>query len=80
MIESITSELADIEEQLNTLSSELEALYQQTQYHESLIDNILNAKAIYESASIAQKKAVLHMLINRIEVSDTDEADIFLNI
>jgi DNA invertase Pin-like site-specific DNA recombinase len=80
MIASITSELADIEGQLSSVHSELETLQERSAYHESLIDNILNAKAIYESASIAQKKAVLHMLINRIEVSDTDEADIFLNI
>ncbi len=80
MIHNITVELAEIEEQLTFLNSELNALQQQTAYQEALIADILNAKDIYRSAHIAQKKAVLHMLINRIEVSDTDEADIFLNI
>lgn len=80
MIHNITNELADIEQQLNKVNEDIEALQEQTNYHEALIANILNAKAIYESAPIVQKKAILHMLIDRIEVSDTDSADIFLNI
>lgn len=80
MIHNITNELAELEEQLNKVNKDIEALQEQTNYHEALIANILNAKAIYQTASIAQKKAILHMLINRVEVSDTNEADIFLNI
>lgn len=80
MIHNITNELAELEEQLNKVNKDIEALQEQTNYHEALIANILNAKAIYQTASIAQKKAILHMLINRVEVSDTNSADIFLNI
>ena len=80
MIHNITNELTELEEQLNKVNKDIEALQEQTNYHEALIANILNAKAIYQTASIAQKKAILHMLINRVEVSDTNEADIFLNI
>lgn len=80
MIHNITNELTELEEQLNKVNKDIEALQEQTNYHEALIANILNAKAIYQTASIAQKKAILHMLINRIEVSDTNSADIFLNI
>ena len=80
MIHNITNELAELEEQLNKINKDIEALQEQTNYHEVLIANILNAKEIYKSASIAQKKTILHMLINRVEVSDTNEADIFLNI
>lgn len=80
MIHNITNELTELEEQLNKVNEDIEALQEQTNYHEALIANILNAKAIYQTASIAQKKAILHMLINRVEVSDTNSADIFLNI
>lgn len=80
MIANVTTELAQIEEQLDSYREQLSALQEQTQYHESLIANILNAKAIYGSASIPQKKAVLRTLIDRIEVSDTDSADIYLQI
>lgn len=80
MIHNITNELAELEEQLNKVNKDIEALQEQTNYHEALIANILNAKAIYQTASIAQKKAILHMLINRVEVSDTNSADLFLNI
>jgi hypothetical protein len=80
MIHNITNELSDIEKQLNTLRSELETLHQQSAYQEALVADILKAKSIFKSATIAQKKAILQLLINRIEVSDTNEADIFLNI
>mgnify|MGYP003290793081 CR=1 FL=1 len=80
MIASVTSELAEIEQQLTTLNEELDALQEQTAYQESLIADILNAKAIYETATIPQKKAILHMLINRIEVIDVDSVEIYLNI
>ena len=80
MIANITNELLDIEVQLNKVNEDIKVLQEKTDYHESLIANILNAKAIYKSAPIVQKKAILQMLINRVEVSDTDSADIFLNI
>ena len=80
MIANVTTELAQIEEQLDSYREQLSALQEQTQYHESLIANILEAKAIYGSASVPQKKAVLRTLIDRIEVSDTDSADIYLQI
>lgn len=77
MIATVTNELADIEQQIAALQEQLDAIHEQTAYHESLIAATLQAKAIYESATIAQKKAVLQMLIDRIEVSDTDDADIY---
>ena len=80
MIQGIASELLEIDAQLDRINQELESLKERSAYHESLIANLLNAKAIYKTASIAQKKAILNMLINRIEVSDTNDADIFLNI
>ena len=80
MIHNITNELLDIDVQLDKVNEDINTLQEQTNYHESLIANILNAKSIYQTASIAQKKAVLHLLVFRIEVSETNEADIFLNI
>ena len=80
VIANVSSELTDLEQQLIKINEDIESLQEQTNYHESLIENILNAKAIYKSASIVQKKAILQLLISRIEVSDTNKADIFLNI
>ena len=80
MIHNITNELLDIDVQLDKVNEDINTLQEQTNYHESLIANILNAKSIYQTASIAQKKAVLHLLVSRIEVSETDSANIYLNI
>ena len=80
MIQNITVELAEVEEQLTVLNDELNTIQEQAAYQEALIADILNAREIYKNASIAQKKAVLHMLVNRIEVSDVDSVDIYLNI
>ena len=80
MIATVSNELMNLEQQLTTLNNELESLQEQSAYNESLIVNILNARNIYKSATIQQKKAILHMLINRIEVEDVGAADIFLNI
>ena len=80
MIQNITVELAEVEEQLTVLNNELNTIQEQAAYQEALIADILNAREIYKNASIAQKKAVLHMLVNRIEVSDVDSVDIYLNI
>ena len=80
VIANVSSELTDLEQQLIKINEDIESLQEQTNYHESLIENILNAKTIYKSASIVQKKAILQLLVDRIEVSDTNEADIFLNI
>ena len=80
MIENVGAELSDVKEQLETVNKELEDANKKQEYQEDLIQNILHAKSIYESANVVQKKAILQMLINRIEVSDTDDADIYLNI
>lgn len=80
IIENVGAELSDVKEQLETVNKELEDANKKQEYQEDLIQNILHAKSIYESANVVQKKAILQMLINRIEVSDTDDADIYLNI
>ena len=80
MINDVSVELADIEESLKSFTTTLEELQEQTSHQEALIADILNACDIYKSAAIAQKKAILQLLISRIEVSDVNEADIYLNI
>lgn len=80
MINDVSVELADIEEQLNIQQESLNQIKEQTSYQEALIADILNACDIYKSAAITQKKAILQLLISRIEVSDVNEADIYLNI
>ena len=80
MIQNISVELLEIEEQLESLNNDIESVNSKAAYQESLIQEVLNAKDIYKSATIEQKKAILHLLINRIEVTDVDDADIYLNI
>ena len=80
MINDVSVELADIEEQLNLQRGELEHMQEQAIHQEAIIADILNARDIYKSAGIQQKKAILQMLVNRIEVSDVDSVDIYLNI
>ena len=80
MIASVSEELVDIEEQLNIQQESLNQIKEQTSYQEALIADILNACDIYKNAGTQQKKAVLQLLISRIEVSDVNEADIYLNI
>jgi DNA invertase Pin-like site-specific DNA recombinase len=80
MIESIGSELSNVKEQLEAVNKELEEANKHQEYQEELVQNILNAKEIYQEANVAQKKAILQMLINRIEIEDVNKADIYLNI
>lgn len=80
MINDVSVELADIEEQLNLQRGELEHMQEQAIHQEAIIADILNARDIYKSAGIQQKKAILQMLVNRIEVSDVNDVDIYLNI
>ena len=80
MINDVSVELADIEEQLNLQRGELEHMQQQAIHQEAIIADILNARDIYKSAGIQQKKAILQMLVNRIEVADVNDVDIYLNI
>ena len=44
------------------------------------IRNLLDAKDIYLNASIEGKKSVLHLIVDRIIVSDYDDIEIFLHI
>jgi DNA invertase Pin-like site-specific DNA recombinase len=44
------------------------------------IRNLLDAKDIYLNASIEGKKSVLHLIVDRIIVSDYDDLEIFLHI
>jgi methyl-accepting chemotaxis protein len=80
MIASISAELLEIEAQLEEVNKGMQSVQERTEQEEALIQEILNAKEIYKSATVEQKKAILNLLINRIEVADTDEVDIFLNI
>jgi DNA invertase Pin-like site-specific DNA recombinase len=44
------------------------------------IRNLLDAKDIYLNASIEGKKSVLHLIVDRIIVSDYDDIEVFLHI
>ena len=62
------------------VDNDIESVQDKIVQDEALVREILNAKDIYESATIEQKKAILQLLINRIEVADVDSVDIYLNI
>ena len=80
MINDVSVELADIEEQLNMLRDKLNNIKEYASHQEALIADILNARDIYKNAGTQQKKAVLQLLVDRIEVSDVNDVDIYLNI
>ena len=44
------------------------------------INNLLDAKDIYINASVESKKAVLHLIVDKVIVRDYDALDIFLHI
>ena len=80
LISNKNSEAALLQQRIDDTEMKLQQLIESETTNENIIANILHAKAIYKNATIPQKKAILQMLINRIEVSDTNKADIFLNI
>ena len=80
LITTKQSELEQLELKKDEISARLNNLLNQEQHQEHMIANILEAKRIYTNASPEQKKAILHLLVNRIEVRDTDKVTIFLNI
>lgn len=80
MINDVSGELLEIEEQLNMLRDKLNNIKEYASHQEALIADILNARDIYKNAGTQQKKAVLQLLVDRIEVSDVNDVDIYLNI
>ena len=62
------------------LRDKLNNIKEYASHQEALIADILNARDIYKNAGIQQKKAVLQLLVDRIEVSDVNDVDIYLNI
>jgi hypothetical protein len=80
MIATVRSELLEIEEQLDIVDNDIESVQDKIVQDEALVREVLNARDIYESGTVAQKKAILQLLINRIEVADVNDIDIYLNI
>ena len=80
IINEVSIELETIDNDLVIYNQQLDKLREEDAHQNELIENILEAKDIYRRASDIQKKAILQLLIKKIEVSDTDKFDIFLNI
>ena len=80
LISNKNEELAQLQLSLAEKEAELSLLSEAEKTNEALIANILHAKEIYNSSNKASKKAILQLLIQRIEVTDTDSVDIYLNI
>lgn len=69
-----------LQEELLKKQNEFQLLMNKEMQQESLIKNLLNAKEIYKNATIEQKKAIIQIIVKRIEVRDINDFDIFLNI
>ena len=80
MITNVKEELSEINEKLEQIQFELDSIINEENHQEELVEQVLNAKDIYARADNIKKKAVLNLLIKRIEVSDIDDYDIYLNI
>jgi hypothetical protein len=80
LISNKNSEAAILQKRIDDTEIKLQQLIESENANETLIAATLKAKEIYRSATVPQKKAILRTLIDRIEVSDTNEADIFLQI
>jgi DNA invertase Pin-like site-specific DNA recombinase len=75
-VEEIASLKTDRDEAMIRLSS----TSNKEQKQMDQIRNLLDAKDIYLNASIEGKKSVLHLIVDRIIVSDYDDIEIFLHI
>ena len=80
MIQNVTNEIKDIQKELEELKSQQKHLQEQQSHQENLIQNVLQAKSIYQSATIPQKKAILNLIIDKIIVRNTDDYDIYLRL
>lgn len=75
-IAEISSLKSDRDEAVIRLSSANNKEQQQM----NQINNLLDAKDIYINASVESKKAVLHLIVDKVIVRDYDALDIFLHI
>ena len=75
-IAEISSLKSDRDEAVIRLSSANNKEQQQL----NQINNLLDAKDIYINASVESKKAVLHLIVDKVIVRDYDALDIFLHI
>lgn len=80
MIARVKEELDDINKELEKKQNELNAINIEENHQEELIKQVLNAKEIYKNAPIDKKKAVLNLIVKRIDIADIDSYDIYLNI
>ena len=81
--ELITNKIAEISS-LKTDRDEavirLSSANNKEQQQMNQINNLLDAKDIYINASVESKKAVLHLIVDKVIVRDYDALDIFLHI
>ena len=80
MITNVKSEINDIVAELEQNNQKLSSIIVEEQHQEDMIKQVLEIKDIYKSASNNKKKAILNLLIKKIEVEDIDKYDIYLNI
>ena len=80
LIANKETEAEEISAQISNKEALLNSIEETENHNELFIKEILNAKSIYKNADIQNKKAILQLLIKKIEVSDVNDFDIYLNI
>ena len=80
VIKTVTNDIANAKAELEHKTNELLVIKEQEQHQEEVIHKIIDAKEIYKNATISQKKNILNLIVDRIEVSDTDSFDIYLKL
>ncbi len=80
LITKTNENIKELQEQLRYKQNEIDIINQNESHQEQLIENLLYARDIYSNASNEQKKAILNLMIKKIEVKDINDFDIFLNI
>ena len=80
MITTVKSEIEEIKEKLEQKNKELENINNQETHQQQLIENIIQARDIYRMADPTKKRAILNLLVSKIEVEDLDKFYIYLNI
>lgn len=80
MITNTKAEIEQINQELTQKKDELNRIIIEEEHQEELITKILDAKDIYRNSDVSKKKAVLNLLIKKIDVADIEDYDIYLNI
>lgn len=80
LIEDKTNELDNLTNQLDEFEKRQTNIDNKIEMQMQKIENLLDAKSIYNNANLEKKKAILQLIVKEIVVKSYDDIDIFLNI